>query len=54
MTLETVLGIAGVVALLIGLSGGGITIKELKVPKISSLVRVLSGILGMMFIGIAV
>jgi hypothetical protein len=54
MTLPVVLAIAGCIALLIGLSGGGISAEQVVVPKIPTLSRVLAGLIGLAFIGIAI
>jgi hypothetical protein len=53
MTLPTVLAIAGCIALLVGLFGGGVKAREIEVPTISILPRILSGIAGLVLIGIA-
>jgi hypothetical protein len=54
MTLPVILAIAGCAALLVGLFGGGVKAKELEVPKISFLPRILSFITGMVLIGISI
>ncbi len=54
MTLPLVLGIAGCIALLAGLSGGGFKAKEITVPKLSTLPRVLSSIGGLLLVAAAV
>jgi hypothetical protein len=51
MTIPLVLGIAGCVALLVGLFGGGVKVKELEIPTISTLPRILSTIIGVVLIG---
>lgn len=53
MTLPIVLAIAGSIALLVGLFGGGVKAKEIEVPKISSLSRIFSIVIGVALIGIA-
>ena len=54
MTLPIVLAIAGSIALLIGLFGGGVKAKEIEIPKMRVGPRILSGIAGIALIGIAV
>jgi len=53
MTLPIVLAIAGSIALLVGLFGGGVKAKEIVVPKISIFARILSSLTGVILIGIA-
>jgi hypothetical protein len=53
MTLPSVLALAGCAALLVGLVGGGIEMKEIKVPPISLWTRILSGGMGLVLIGAA-
>jgi hypothetical protein len=52
--LPEILGIAGCVALLIGIFGGGVKAKEIEVPKISTLPRILSCIIGGLLIGVSI
>ena len=54
MTLPIVLAIAGSIALLVGLFGGGVKAKEIEVPKLSIGPRILSSLLGIGLIGIAI
>lgn len=54
MTLQNVLAIAGSIALLVGLFGGGVKAKEIEVPKISISARIFSGLVGIVLIGIAI
>lgn len=54
MTLPIILTIAGCVALLVGLFGGGVKAKEIEVPKISLLPRIISSLIGLMLIGAAI
>jgi hypothetical protein len=54
INLQIILAIAGSVALLIGLFGGGVKAKELEVPKISALARILSALVGIALIGTAI
>jgi hypothetical protein len=54
MTLPVILAIAGSVALLVGLFGGGVKAKEIEVPKISAASRMFSILSGMAMIGVAV
>jgi hypothetical protein len=52
--MPVVLAIAGCIALLVGLFGGGIKAKEIEVPRISALPRISSSILGIVLIGISI
>jgi regulation of enolase protein 1 (concanavalin A-like superfamily) len=54
LTLQIVLAIAGSVALLIGLFGGGVKAKEIEVPKISVGPRILSSLVGIALIAMAI
>jgi hypothetical protein len=54
MTLPIVFAIAGSIALLIGLFGGGVKAKEIEVPKISLLSRILSSLIGVALIAVAI
>jgi hypothetical protein len=54
MPLQTVLAIAGSIALLVGLFGGGVKAKEIEVPRLSVWPRILSSLIGMVLIGIAI
>jgi hypothetical protein len=54
MTLQIVLAIAGSVALLAGLFGGGIKAKEIEVPKITMWARIFSSLVGVALIGVAI
>lgn len=54
MTLPVVLAIAGSIALLVGLFGGGVKAKEIEVPKISALPRISSSLVGILLIGVAI
>jgi hypothetical protein len=54
MTLPIVLAIAGSIALLIGLFGGGVKAKEIEVPRISAASRIFSILSGVAMIGIAI
>ena len=54
LTLQIVIAIAGSVALLIGLFGGGVKAKEIEVPKISALARIFSSLVGIILIGVAI
>ena len=53
MTLPVVLAIAGCIALLVGLFGGGVKAKEIEVPKVSVATRIISGLFGVTLIGMA-
>src|SRR5215207_644610 len=53
-TLPIVLAIAGSVALLIGLFGGGVKAKEIVVPKLSIWARIFSSLVGIALIWIAI
>lgn len=54
MTLPNVLAIAGSIALLVGLFGGGIKVKEIAVPTLPTLPRILLTVFGIALIGIAI
>ena len=54
MTLPVVLAIGGLIALLVGLFGGGIEIKEFMVPKLDLLIRILSSLIGLGLVGVAI
>jgi regulation of enolase protein 1 (concanavalin A-like superfamily) len=54
ITLPIILAIAGSIALLIGLFGGGVKAKEIEVPTLARGPRILSSLLGMGLIGIAI
>jgi hypothetical protein len=54
LTLQIVLAIAGSVALLIGLFGGGVKAKEIEIPKIRVGPRILSSLVGVALIGISI
>ena len=54
MTLPTILALAGCIALLAGLFGGGITVKDLSIPKIANSARFFSTIFGVVLIGLSV
>ena len=53
MTLPIVLAIAGCIALLVGLFGGGVKAKEIEIPKISPVSRMFSILIGLIMIGAA-
>lgn len=53
MTLQTLSFGFGALLLLAGLLGGGIEIRELKIPRISPPIRVASMVLGVIFLGLA-
>ena len=54
MSLETMSFILGGILIGASLFGGGLEIKELKVPKIGSSSRVLCAIVGFVFVGLAI
>ena len=54
LTLPIILAIAGSVALLIGLFGGGVKAKEIEVPTLARGARILSSLFGIGLIGIAI
>lgn len=54
MNLPVIFAIAGCAALLVGLFGGGVKAKEIVIPKISTLPRILSSVAGLVLIGIAI
>ncbi len=45
--------LAGIIALLAGLFGGGITVKDYSIPKITTVPRIMSGVVGLALIGAA-
>lgn len=54
MNLPVILAIAGCAALLAGLFGGGVKAKEIVVPKLSTMPRILSSLTGLVLIGVAI
>src|SRR5215467_8088918 len=52
MTLPMILTVAGCIALLVGLFGGGVKAKEIEVPKISTWPRIFSSVSGIVLIWI--
>lgn len=54
MTVSVVFAIAGVIALLFGIVGGGIKAKEIEVPVLSAKVRIITTIVGIILITITV
>jgi hypothetical protein len=54
MTVPVVLAIAGVVALFLGVWGGGIKAKEIEIPPTPPKARLFVGVLGVVFIGISI
>jgi len=54
MTLPIVLAIAGSIALLIGLFGGGIKAKEIEMPTLPALPRILLTVFGIALIGLGI
>jgi len=54
MTVPVVLAIAGVVSLLVGVLGGGIKAKEIEIPTVPPIARVISSVLGLILIGFAI
>jgi len=54
MTVPVVLAIAGVVALFLGVWGGGIKAKEIEIPPAPPKARVIVGVVGLVFIGISI
>jgi hypothetical protein len=54
MDLPAILALIGGIALLVGILGGGVEAKEIKIPSISRQTRNLSTILGIVLIGISV
>jgi hypothetical protein len=50
MTLDFISFIIGAILLAVGILGGGIEGKEIKIPKVTPLVRILSGCIGLVFI----
>lgn len=54
MTLQIVLAIAGSIALMIGLFGGGLKAKEIEIPTLARGQRILSGLVGIALIGVSI
>lgn len=54
MTVSVVFAVAGVIALLVGIVGGGIKAKEIEVPPIPGRVRIITIIVGLALIGATV
>ena len=54
MTVSVVFAIAGVIALLFGIIGGGVRAKELEVPPLAGKVRIITGVIGLILIGLAI
>lgn len=54
MSVPVVLAIAGVVALLVSVLGGGIKIKEAEIPSIAPIGRIVAGIVGLGLIGASI
>ena len=50
ISIETMVFLLGAFLLLVGLLGGGLVFKEVRIPKIAGLARVLSSVLGLIFI----
>ena len=51
MTLQSMSFIFGAILLAVGILGGGFEIKEIKVSNVSIGVRIVAGIVGLVFIG---
>lgn len=54
MTVSVVFAIAGVIALLFGIVGGGIKAKEVEIPFLNSTARIITVVVGLVLIGITV
>lgn len=54
MTVPVILAIAGVVALLVGILGGGIKAKEIEISALSNSSRIIASVLGVIFIILSV
>lgn len=54
MTVETVLAIAGCISLFVGIFGGGIEIKEIKIPPIPTWARIVFSFIGFFFVFVAI
>jgi len=54
MGIDTVVFIFGGILLLIGILGGGFELKELKIPQVSLVPRLLASIVGLAFIGVGI
>lgn len=53
LTVQVIAFIAGSVFILIAIIGGGFTVKELKIPTVPKTGRIISGIVGALFISIS-
>ncbi len=53
ITIPLIIAVTGCIALLIGLSGGGVKAKEVSVPKITPRARVISSFIGLMMVVLA-
>ncbi len=53
-TLPMILAVAGALLIIVALLDGGLVIKEIKIPPLSKPVRVISGMAGLLFIGVGV
>ncbi|MFH2038409.1 MAG: hypothetical protein ABIJ65_03135 [Chloroflexota bacterium] len=53
MTVSGILAVAGVIALISAIIGGGIKAKEIEVPHLPPLVRIITSILGLVLLGAA-
>lgn len=53
MTVPVVLAIAGVIALLVGVLGGGIKAKEVEVPPVTPIIRIITSATGLVLIAAA-
>lgn len=54
MDLPAILAVIGGIALLVGILGGGVEAKEIKIPSVSKQTRNLSTVLGIVLIGISI
>ena len=54
MTLETISFIVGGFLVIVGILGGGLEIKEIKIPKVGLSVRLIAIVFGLAFIGLGI
>lgn len=50
MEIQTISFIVGVILIVVGIFGGGIEIKEIKIPRVGRFARTMSSLIGMLFI----
>lgn len=52
MTLQTMSFIFGALLLAVGILGGGFEVKEIKVSNVTTSVRIVAGLIGIVFVGL--